>query len=73
MNLASVAVLVVVLALAALAVRRAWKKGAPCECGGSHKACHGGEGCCCCGEGKGDSQSPVCRLSFVVCRKDKKD
>ena len=52
MNLASVAVLVAVLALAALAVRRAWKKGAPCECGGSHKTCHGGEGCCCCGEGK---------------------
>lgn len=49
MNLASVAVLVVVLALAALAVRRAWKKGAPCECGGSHKACKGG---CCCGEAR---------------------
>ena len=47
MNLASVAVLVVVLGLAALAVRRAWKKGAPCECGGSSKACKGG---CCCGK-----------------------
>ena len=51
MNLASVAVLVVVLGLAALAVRRAWKKGAPCECGGSPKACKGG---CCCAAGNGD-------------------
>lgn len=52
MNLGSAAVLALVLALAALAVWRAWKKGAPCECGGSPKTCKGGEGCCCCGEKK---------------------
>lgn len=46
MNAGSVAVLAVVLGLAALAVRRVLKKGAPCECGGSRKLC--GESCCCC-------------------------
>ena len=48
MNAGSVAVLALVLALAALAVWRAWKKGAPCECGGNRKICGGG--CCHCGE-----------------------
>lgn len=48
MNAGSVAVLAVVLGLAALAVRRVLKKGAPCECGGSQKLCGGG--CCCCSE-----------------------
>ena len=44
MNAASVIVLVAVVALAALAVRRNLKKGAPCECGGSRKSC----GCAAC-------------------------
>ncbi len=39
MNAGSVAVLALVLVLAALAVRRVWRKGAPCECGGDRKAC----------------------------------
>ena len=49
MNLASVAVLAVVLVLAVLAVRRNIKKGAPCECGGSQKTCSGkgGKNCSC--------------------------
>ena len=46
MNYESIIVVSVVLALAALAVWRVAKKGAPCECGGSRKACGGG--CCCC-------------------------
>ena len=45
MNAASAAVLGVVLALAALAAWRCLKKGAPCECGGTRKACTGGCGC----------------------------
>ena len=51
MNAASVVILVLVLSAAALAVWRCVKKGAPCECGGSHKDCckNGGE-CCCCSE-----------------------
>ena len=49
MNAGSVAVLALVLALAALAVWRAWKKGAPCACGGSRKLCGGG-GCHCRGK-----------------------
>ena len=48
MNTASVIVLVVVVALAALAVWRCLKKGAPCECGGTRKSC--GCGCCGCAE-----------------------
>jgi len=46
MNTASVIVLVVVVALAALAVWRCLKKGAPCECGGTRKSCGCGCGCC---------------------------
>ena len=54
MNAGSVAVLALVLALAALAVWRAWKKGAPCECGGSRKLCGG---CCHCrGKEQGKSK-----------------
>ena len=44
MNTASVIVLVAVVALAALAVWRCLKKGAPCECGGNKKLC--GSSCC---------------------------
>lgn len=44
MNAASVIVLAVVLALAALAVRRVLRKGAPCECGDSPAKA----GCCGC-------------------------
>ena len=46
MNYESIIVLSVVLILAALAAWRVAKKGAPCECGGSRKACGGG--CCYC-------------------------
>ncbi|MBQ2625944.1 MAG: FeoB-associated Cys-rich membrane protein [Kiritimatiellae bacterium] len=46
MNYESIIVVSVVLTLAALAAWRVAKKGAPCECGGSRKACGGG--CCCC-------------------------
>ena len=46
MNTASIVVLVVILALCGLALWRVHKKGAPCECGGSHKSC-GGKCCCC--------------------------
>ena len=49
MNAASAIVLVVVIASAALAVRRCLKKGAPCECGGSRKCCGGGKSRDCCG------------------------
>ena len=49
MNAASVVILVLVLGLAAFAVWRCFKKGAPCECGGSHKTCCKGGDCCCCG------------------------
>ncbi len=48
MNLASVIVLVIVVALAAMAMRRCLKKGAPCECGGSRKVCSRKSGCSCC-------------------------
>jgi len=48
MNLASVIVLVIVVALAATAMWRCLKKGAPCECGGSHKNCSRKSGCSCC-------------------------
>jgi hypothetical protein len=41
MNAASILVLAAVAILFALAVRRVAKKGAPCECGGSCKACPG--------------------------------
>ena len=44
MNLASAAILVSLVALAALAVWRVLRKGAPCECGGSCKPCRAG--CC---------------------------
>ena len=47
MNVSSIIVAVVVLALAALAVWRCIKKGAPCECGGSAKSCCGGCRCHC--------------------------
>lgn len=53
MNYESIIVVSVVLILAALAAWRVAKKGAPCECGGSHKACShkGGRSCCdCCGD-----------------------
>ena len=50
MSASSIVVLVVVIALAALAVWRNLKKGAPCECGGQ------GASCCCarchCNEGR---------------------
>jgi len=46
MNYESIIVVSVVLILAALAAWRVAKKGAPCECGGSHKSC-GGKCCCC--------------------------
>ena len=46
MNVASALVLVLVVALAAFAVRRTLKKGAPCACGGNRKSC----GCGCCRE-----------------------
>ena len=49
MNYESIIVLSVVLILAALAAWRVVKKGAPCECGGSRKACGG---CCCCCDGE---------------------
>ena len=51
MNAASIVILALVLGLVAFAVWRCVKKGAPCECGGSHKDCckNGGE-CCCCSE-----------------------
>ena len=48
MNIASMAVVVVLLALAVLAVWRNLKKGSPCECGGSCKSCGG----CCCSDGE---------------------
>ena len=47
MNVATAVTLAVVLALAALAVWRNVRKGAPCECGGSRKACGGGFCCHC--------------------------
>lgn len=47
MNAASIVVLAVVIAFAALAVWRVLRKGAPCECGGCRK-CGGGD--CHCGE-----------------------
>ena len=51
MNAASIVILALVLGAAALAVWRCFKKGAPCECGGSHKdCCKGGKDCCCCSE-----------------------
>ena len=43
MNVSSIAILAIVVALAALAVWRNMKKGAPCECGCSEK-----DGCGCC-------------------------
>ena len=46
MNAGSAAVLALVLALSALAIWRAWTKGAPCACGGGQKPCGG---CCRCG------------------------
>ena len=46
MNSGSAAVLALVLALSALAIWRAWTKGAPCACGGCQKPCGG---CCRCG------------------------
>ena len=53
MNASSYVVLAVVGIFFALAVWRVAKKGAPCECGGSHKDCSrkGGHSCCdCCGD-----------------------
>ena len=46
MNAPSVMVLAFVLALAAFAVWRTHKKGAPCECGGNRKCCGGRCHCC---------------------------
>ena len=46
MNAGSAVILGLVLALAALAIWRAWRKGDPCECGGNQKVCAGK---CCCG------------------------
>ena len=51
MNAASAVVLSAVLALAALAVLRCLKKGAPCECGGQCRAC--GCGCRRCAGARG--------------------
>ncbi len=42
MNAASISVLAVVLAFAAIAVWRVLKKGAPCECGCGCGKCGGG-------------------------------
>ncbi|MBQ5530515.1 MAG: FeoB-associated Cys-rich membrane protein [Kiritimatiellae bacterium] len=39
MNVPSLIVVVAVVALAALAARRVFKKGAPCECGGTRGGC----------------------------------
>ncbi len=39
MNAATVAVLVGLFALVGLALARAWRKGAPCECGCDSKKC----------------------------------
>lgn len=53
MNASSYVVLAVVGIFFALAVWRVAKKGAPCECGGSRKACSSKGGCSrcsCCGE-----------------------
>ena len=44
MNAASWLVLAAVGALFILAVRRVFKKGAPCECGGNKELC--GSSCC---------------------------
>ncbi len=63
MNAASALILGLVLALAALAVWRAWRKGAPCECGGNRKAC--GDSCCCCGEKTRPSPPLVPRVTHV--------
>ena len=53
MSVSSIVVLTLVLLLAVLAVWRNIKKGAPCECGGSRKACGGG--CCCyCDKSEGE-------------------
>ena len=48
MNMATIVTLVVVLAFAALAVRRCLKKGMPCECGCEGKSCGCGH-CAKCG------------------------
>ena len=48
MNAASIAVLAAIGILFTLAVRRLLKKGTPCECGGSRKACSRKGGCSCC-------------------------
>ena len=46
MSAGSIAVVVLLFVLVGLALWRNFKKGAPCSCGGSRKAC----GCaCCCG------------------------
>lgn len=45
MNASSIAVVVGIVALAALAVWRNVRKGAPCECGCPKKSC--GSGCHC--------------------------
>ena len=45
MNIASIVVFAIVIALAVLAVWRNVKKGSPCECGGNCKSCRGC-GCC---------------------------
>lgn len=42
MNCASIAVLLILLALCALAIRRARRKGTPCLCGGDRRTCGGG-------------------------------
>ncbi|MBQ9431044.1 MAG: FeoB-associated Cys-rich membrane protein [Kiritimatiellae bacterium] len=55
MNLASVLVIALIVAFAALSVWRCLKKGAPCSCGcdGEECACcHGGKGCSCHGDDK---------------------
>ncbi len=48
MNGSSLVVLAVIAIFFALAVWRVAKKGAPCECGGSHKNCSRKGGCSCC-------------------------
>ncbi|MBQ6136924.1 MAG: hypothetical protein IJI73_06110 [Kiritimatiellae bacterium] len=57
MNASSAVVLAVVLAFAALAVRRCLKKGTPCECGGSRRICGGA--CRCCSEGPESEREPA--------------
>ena len=65
MNAGSAVILGLVLALAALAIWRAWRKGAPCECGGNQKVCAGK---CCCGGKMRNYSVASCPFSSRVSR-----